>query len=260
MRRRLVALGLLVLSAALAAPRPASAQESVGDFRAKLSKWVDTQQLISQEQNEWEVEREELKATRDLLAQQKQILELEIKELEESNTQADDERRDLLLERGGYQRAANTLEEQLRAMEEGVLAVAPTLPQPLQDKLELLLVQIPEDPERAKLPLGQRLVNVLGVLAQTEKFNGTATFVGETRAVKGDKKVQIRTLYWGLGQAIYVDAQGEVAGVGRPAPEGGGSWEFVDDPDLVDEARLLLDIYEGNVDTIEFVRMPVEIR
>lgn len=75
--------------------------------------------------------------------------------------------------------------------------------------------------------------------------------------MKGDQKVQVRTLYWGLGQAVYVDAQGEVAGVGRPGAEG---WEFTDDPELVDRARKLLDVYEGNVDLIEFVELPVEVR
>ena len=107
-----------------------------------------------------------------------------------------------------------------------------------------------------KVPLGARLMNVLGVLAQAEKFDSTATFVGETRQV-GDEKLQVRTLYWGLAQAIYVDAQGRTAGIGRPGPNG---WEFTNDPDLASDARHLLDIYEGNVDTIEFVRFPVEAR
>jgi hypothetical protein len=100
-------------------------------------------------------------------------------------------------------------------------------------------------------------MSVLGVLAQAEKFNGTATFVGETRAVGGDQKVQVRTLYSGLAQAVYVDSQGETAGIGRPGSDG---WEFTDDPDLADDAARFLDIYEGNVDAIEFVELPIEIR
>ncbi len=252
----IVAAAALALAAGALAPS-AQAQNRVDDFRVKMSKWVETRQLISQEQSDWEAEKETLRATRDLLAQEKEALQVEIEELEASNTQTDEERRDLLLRRGDYQRAARALEDEIRAMEEAVLAVGPQLPEPLQKKLELLLVQIPEDPENTDVPLGQRLMNVLGVLAQAEKFNGTATFVGETRAVEGDQKVQVRTLYWGLGQAIFVDAQGRTAGIGRPGPSG---WEFVNDPELVDEARLLLDIYEGNVDAIEFVPLPVEIQ
>ena len=104
-------------------------------------------------------------------------------------------------------------------------------------------------------------MNVLGVLAQAEKFNGTATFVGETRATGGAgedaQQVSVRTLYWGLGQAIYVDSVGRSAGIGVPGPTG---WEFSNDPELADRAQRLLDIYEGNVDAIEFVSLPVRIQ
>ena len=37
------------------------------------------------------------------------------------------------------------------------------------------------------------------------------------------------------------------------------SWEFIDAPELAENAKLLLDIYEGNVDTIAFVAIPVAI-
>jgi len=251
-------LALLVFTiAAFAGASVTSAEGSASAYRAQLEKWVEARQLLSKERADWLVDRDYLKATRDLLVQERDALRAEIAEYEETNSGADDERRDLLLERGEYQRTARALEGQVRALEEQVLAVVPRFPETLQKRLEPLIVQIPEDPERSQVPLGQRLMNVLGVLAQAEKFNGTATFVGETRAVGGDQKVQVRTLYWGLGQAIYVDAQGRAAGIARPTDSG---WEYLDDPTLAADAGLLLDIYEGNVDTISFVPMPVEIR
>jgi hypothetical protein len=252
-----LALGFAIAATFAAGAQAGDVESGVGEFRAKMEKWVETRRIISEEKADWEVEREILKATKGLLGQQKKALQAEIAELEESNTAADEERRDLLLQRAEYRRVSRALEHEIRAMEEAVLALAPRLAEPLQKKLEPLLVQIPDDPETARLSLGQRLMNVLGVLAQAEKFNGTATFVGETRAINGDQKVQIRTLYWGLGQAIYVDARGETAGIGRPGAEG---WEFSNEPGLADDAKLLLDIYEGNVDVIEFVKLPVEIR
>lgn len=253
-----VALGLALVAITAFGAEPATAQVRVDDFRAKLEKWVETRQIVSEEKSDWEVEKELLRATRDLMRQQKKALEAEIRELTESNTAADEERRDLLLRRGEFQRANRALEDEIRGLEERVLRLAPRLPGPLQEKLELLLVQIPEDPETARVPLGQRLMNVLGVLAQAEKWNGTATFVGETRAVNGGPPVQVRTLYWGLGQAIYVDARGESAGIGRP--NGAEGWTFSSQPELADDAELLLDIYEGNVDEIEFVALPVDTR
>jgi hypothetical protein len=244
-------LGCLALLVTLAG----SAQASDG-FRAKIEKWIETRQITSQEASDWEAERETLESTRDLLATEKKALLAEIAELEETATSADEERRELLLDRGEYQRKATVLGERIQAMEDQIRALVPQLPAPLQDKLEPLLVQIPDDPETTRLQLGQRLMNVLGVLAQAEKFDGTATFVAETREVEGGQKLQVRTLYWGLGEAFYVDAQGRTAGTGRPGPNG---WEFSDSRDIADRAGLLLDIYEGNVDTIEFVELPVQI-
>ena len=249
--------GLTLAAILIGGTQLAVAQTEVEVFRAKTEQWVETRQLISQEKTEWEAERETLRATRDLLEQQREALAAETAELEESNTASDDERRDLLLERGDYQRAGQALEDQIRALEEEVLDLAPRLPEPLQQKLELLLVQIPADPMKTTPPLAQRLMSLLGVLAQTEKFNATATFVGETRSVGSDQKVQVRTLYSGLAQAVYVDSQGKTAGIGRPGAEG---WEFTNEPELADDARRFLDIYEGNVDAIEFVRLPIEIR
>lgn len=254
-------LALAFLIAAVAAPASHAAEPAPGvdEFRTRVQKWVETRQILSQEKSEWEAEKETLAATRDLLAQQKKALEEEIAQLEESGGSAEGERRDLLLERGEYQRVGATLEAQIRSLEEAVLALVPRLPAPLQDKLEPLLVQIPDDPAKGRSQIGQRLVNVLGILSQTEKFNSTATLVGETRALGGEagEKVQVRTLYWGLGQAIYVDSRGDVAGVGRPGAEG---WEFAADATIAGDAKLLLDVFEGNVDVIEFVSMPVEIR
>ena len=225
-------------------------------FRAKMDKWVETRRILSAERSDWDAEQETLKATRDLLQQQKAALEAEVAELEGTSTVADDERRELLLRRGEYQRARTALEERIRALEEQVLALVPQLPAPLQEKLEPLRVQIPANPQEGRLQLGQRLMNVLGVLAQAEKFNGTATFLAETRPVDGDQKVQVRTLYWGLGQAIFVDASGKTAGIGRPGPDG---WEFSVEPALARDAKRLLDIYEGNVDLVQFVELPVDV-
>lgn len=248
---------LLLPPALVLAPRVASAESTVSDFRTRTEKWIETRQIISEERADWEVEEDSLRATRDLLRKQKTALEEQIADLEKTSSFADEERRDLLLARGDHQRAGRALEERIRSMEEQVRALAPQLPEPLHRKLEPLLVQIPTDPDNTRQTLGARLMNVLGVLAQTEKWNSTATFVGETRAVSEDQRIAIRTLYWGLGQAFYVDTEGTTAGIGRPGPDG---WVFVEQPEIADPARRLLDIYEGNVDAIEFVNLPIEVQ
>lgn len=243
-------LGLVALVSAAA-----GAETQVDAFRTRIEKWVETRQILSQEQSDWEAERETLRATRDLLRDEKKALAAEIADLQASSTSADEEREGLLAKRDGYQGASEALEREIRDLEQQVKGLAKRLPDPLQKKLEMLLVQIPEDPDATRVQPGQRLMSVLGVLAQAEKWNGTANFVGETRPI-GHKELQVRTLYWGLGEAFYVDSQGETAGFGYPTD---GGWQFTNDPELAGRARQLLDIYEGNVDAIEFVELPVEL-
>lgn len=251
------------IAAWLSAPTLASAQAAnpsggSDGFRVRMEKWVEARTILSKERSDWLVDKQFLESTRDMLLRERDALREEIEALEAAQSGADQERRDLVLARGELQQSNLSLSTKIADLEAQVLRLIPSLPEPLQKRLDPLLVQIPTDPGNTRVGLGQRLMNVLGVLAQAEKWNGTANFVGETRAVmKGGEKVLVRTLYWGLAQAIFVDAQGETAGIGRPTDEG---WVFEDVDGLADDAKLLLDIYEGNVDTIAFVPVPVEVR
>lgn len=239
---------------AVRAEAPRSGAEQ---YRSKTEKWVETRQILSEERADWLVERESLEATRELLRDERKALTERIAGLKTSDQGNTQERDQLLARREELQSTADSLKTKVAILEQQVRTLVPKLPEPLQKKLEPVLVQIPADPESPNVGLGQRLINVLAVVAQAEKWNGTATFVGETRDVGDGQKVAVRTLYWGLAQAVYVDSQGETAGIGRPSPEG---WKFVDDPDLADSAKEILDIYEGIVDTIAFVPVPAEIQ
>lgn len=260
-----VAARMLAICAGLAAlvPLPGasagagSAHSPADAYRAKMEKWVETRQILSEERAEWLVEKESLAATRDLLQDERKALQEQIATLRVSDSGSTAERDELSAKRAVYLQSAEILEGKVATLERDLLALVKQLPDPLQKKLEPILVQIPSDPGSTKVGIGQRLVNVLAIVSQAGKWNGTASFVGETRDVGDGQKVAVRTLYWGLAQAIYVDTQGELAGVGRPSPEG---WKFVDDPDLASEAKEILDIYEGIVDTIAFIPVTAEIR
>ena len=60
----------------------AGAGADVEGFRTQMEKWVETQQIISEEQSDWEMDRQTLRATRDLLRDEKKTLEAEIAELQ----------------------------------------------------------------------------------------------------------------------------------------------------------------------------------
>ncbi len=235
----------------------AAPDSGVDAFRAKLDKWVETRRILSEERAAWRADEESLRATRDLLRDQRKELRSQAGEAEDLTSEAEEARRELLLERAELQRASRTLEAEIRRLELEVLALEARFPEPLRARLEPLTSRIAGEGEEPAGALGQRLVQVLGVLSQAEQWNASAHLVGETRAVSGDQKVAIRTLYWGLGHAVYAAAQEGEAGLARPTRDG---WVFTPDEGMAEEAGLLLDIYEGNVDAIEFIPFSVEIR
>ncbi|WP_309399580.1 DUF3450 family protein [Cerasicoccus maritimus] len=247
----------IALTTCFAAFAPAHAeQNAVAEAKSTLTKWVETRQLISEEKADWKVEQEFLTSTQELLQEQAATLEEQVKELEDSTTEADEKRNELLLERAGHQRAGTALAAQIKGMEVEVKQLVKQFPEPLQDKLEPLIIRIPDNPEESEIPLGQRLVNILGILAQAEKFNSTANFYGETREV-GGQKISVLTLYWGMSFAVYVDTQGKVAGFGKPGPDG---WVWEENNAIAPDAKRFIDMYEGNIENIEFVQLPIEIK
>lgn len=226
------------------------------ETKAKLTKWVETRQLIAEEVNEWEVEKEFLTATRDLLQEQAKSLNEKIGELQANTTQADKVRSDLAVERGNLQRANEGLETQIASMETQIKELIKLFPEPLKKKLDKLIVRIPEDPSKSSLSIGQRLITVLGILSQAEKFNSSPSIEKETRKV-GNDEILVSTIYWGFAFAVFVDTNGKIAGVGHPGSDG---WVWEERNDLATEIKGFVDMYEGNVDVIEFVQLPISIK
>lgn len=253
MKTRLIAITILSCCACCG---PIWAQSEASAAKAKLSKWVETRQIISEEKADWLVDEAFLKSTREMLEEQVKSLESEISELSEKSTEADEKRRDLLLERGELQRSSTDMAEQIAGLETQIKSLVQRFPEPLKNKLDPLIVRIPANPSETTMPLGQRLINVLGILGQAEKFNSTANFYGETRQV-GGQKIQVLTLYWGLSFALYVDSQGKISGFGRPGQDG---WVWTEDNSIAPQAKRFMDMYEGNTDTIEFIDLPIKIQ
>ena len=133
--------------------------------------------------------------------------------------------------------------------------IVKTLPEPLVEKIKPLSRRLPEDSTNTDLSLGERVQNIVGILSQADKFNTTITQTSEAREIDGGKVVEVRTLYWGLAMAYYVDGSGEYAGIGVPTADG---WEWPRIESAGAEIKQLIDVYEGSED-ISFVDVPARI-
>ena len=245
----------LVLLCALIANGSA---EEIAITQKKIDKWIETRQIISEERANWLGEKAMLETSQGILSDELTALNRAVELLSETSTMADVERENLQAERDELERSNEMLAVKVRTLEIAVQDLSARFPTPLLVKIKPLLQNIPEDVSRTKKALGQRLLTVLGVLSQAEKFNGTLTLQTNARDVSGTGvQERVTTLYWGLAFAVYVDDAGKFAGMGLPGPKG---WEWSTHNESASDVRRFIATYSGETDQLDFVNIPVEIR
>jgi len=232
------------------------AENPLAETRSQLREWVETKQITSEEKADWRTEEAILTDTETLLSSELERVSKALKELQTTATAADEDRSKLSAEKEQLSVAANVVVSQIGALETEMKAIIPSLPAPLVDKIKPLIRRLPDDPDNTKLSLGERVQNIVGILSQADKFNTTITSTSESREIENGKTVEVRTLYWGLGQAYYIDASAQYAGIGYPTPTG-WEWPRIDGAGL--EIKKLLDVYEGS-EAIQFVDVPARIK
>jgi hypothetical protein len=232
-----------------------NAQSNLNSTRDVLDKWVQTKQIISKEQSDWRLEQAILTDTQKLLSSELTRLDIALAELKSSATAADEDRSQLTAQKETIAEASAVVEGSIQALETQMKRVVKTLPAPLVEKIKPLIRRLPEDSANTKLSLGERVQNIVGILSQTDKFNTTITQTSESRELDDGKVIEVRTLYWGLAMAYYVDIAGEYAGIGYPGKDG---WEWPQIEGAGPQIKKLLDVYEGS-EEIQFVEVPARI-
>ena len=254
MKRILIQSSLILMSALIAN----GSAEEIAITQKKIDKWIETRQIISAERASWLGDKAMLETSEGILSDELKALNRAVEILSENSTIADVERENLQAEREEIERSNEMLAVKVRTLEIAVKELSARFPSPLLIKITPLLQNIPEDVSRTKRALGQRLLTVLGVLSQAEKFNGTLTLQTNARDVSGTGvQERVTTLYWGLAFAVYVDDAGKFAGMGLPGPEG---WEWSTRDDSASDVRRFIATYSGETDELDFVNIPVEIR
>jgi len=236
-------------------PFSLSSQNKVSETRDVLDQWVETRQIISEEKADWKIEQSILGDTVTLLKSELERLTKALEELEATATAADEDRTELADEKEQLNSASDVLIGSIGALETQLKRIVKSLPLPLVEKIKPLVRRLPDNPAETKLSLGERVQNIVGILSQADKFNTTLTQTSESRELENGKVVEVRTLYWGLAMAYYVDAAGTYAGIGYPGKDG---WEWPQVEGKGPEIKRLIDVYEG-AEEIQFVEVPARI-
>lgn len=229
--------------------------QSLEETRLRLGKWIETQQIISKERNEWQQGKEILLGRLDLVKKEIAALEEKIAQAESSVAEANAKREELMQENQELKDATTQLVDAVSAMEGDVRSLRVILPEPLKPKLEPLYQRIPEDSSKTRVSVAERFQNVLGILNELNKANGEITVNYEVRTMADGKPAEVRAFYVGLAQAYFVSARGE-AGIGRPTATG---WDWQTANSVSPDVLKSLEILQGK-QSPAFVPLPVRIQ
>lgn len=246
-------------AASAAASRPsdeAGSKATLDDTRVTMTKWIETQQIIAKERNDWQQGREILKARVELVEKEVAALEAKIQEAKASVAETNRKRDELQSESDRLKATSDSLSTTVANMEAEVRRVAKVIPDPVRAKLEPLFQRIPADPAKTNASVAERFQNVLGILNEIGKANSEISVSFEVRTLSDGTSGEVQTIYVGLGQAYYISPRGET-GVGRPTPEG---WKWEKLPNSYDNQVLTaLEILQGK-HVPAFVPLPVKIK
>jgi FtsZ-binding cell division protein ZapB len=227
----------------------------VGQTRTAMEEWVKTRRIISQERRDWALGREMLNERVQLVQREIDSLRTKISEAQESVTEADKKRADLLEENEKFKQASATLNSAAVALETRTKELLKRLPDPIRERVKPLSQRFPEDPEDTKMSLGERFQNVVGILNEVNKFNREITVTSEVRTLPDGTSAEVVTLYVGIGQAYYASANGKVAGTGTASEEG---WVWTPANEAAPAIAQAIAILK-NEQAASFVRLPIRV-
>jgi hypothetical protein len=251
----------MALTAAVCAvsPNPMRAGDQDGstpptldETRVLMGKWIETQQIISKERNDWQQGREILTGRLELVKKEISGLDEKIQAAQTAAAETEKQKQDLLDEKARFDAVVAQLADAATKMEARIRDVWKSLPEPIQTKLQPLYQRIPDDPTTTKVSVAERYQNVLGILNEVNKANNEITVSYEVRELSDGRPSEVRALYAGLGQAWYVSAGGD-AGIGRPTKDG---WKWEPSKAIAGDVSLALEIMQGK-HSPAFVPLPV---
>lgn len=257
-RRMASALALAgAIGLAAGAMPPRQEEAPVEATRSALDRWVEVRRILSQEKRDWEIGRELLTDRIAVVQREIDALRERIGETRGTTVEQERERADLGVERDRLRETQARMTEAVQAFEARARDLLARLPDPLRqdDGIQLLSQRLPEDSHGTKLGLGDRFLNVVGVLNQIDKFQREITVSSEVQKLQDGTSVEVTALYLGLGQAYYVNGDQTLAGVGTPGPSG---WTWQPANDAAPAIARAVKVFQ-NEEPAAYVPLPVRV-
>ena len=226
----------------------------IENTRDTLSKWVETQRIISKEKQDLALSKEILNERIQLVQNEIDSLREKIEAAKDSITQADEKRTLLIEENEKYKNASAALSGILSSLEERTKNLLVRLPDPIRERVKPLSQRLPKEQEESKLSLSERFQNVVGILNEINKFSREITVTSEVRALPDGTSAEVTTIYLGISQAYYVGANAKIAGTGCAS---GNGWVWKADNAAAEKIARVIAILK-NEQVASYVQLPIE--
>ena len=235
---------------------PPAPPATLDETRLTLNKWIETQQIISKERNDWQQGKEILQGRIELVGKEVGVLKDRITQSELAVVESNKKRDELVAENDQLKAVTAQLSDAVTTMEDQVRKLAKLMPEPVNAKLLPLMQRMPTDPTNTRVSTAERFQNVLGILNELNKANSEISVSYEIRTLADGSSSEVQVFYVGLAQAYYISPRG-LSGIGRPT-EDGWKWESASAA-TSSQITQALEIIQGK-QTPSFVPLPITIK
>src|SRR5262245_6886980 len=151
-------------TAAGGAPAATPPAPTLEETRLSLGKWIETQQTISRERNDSQQGREILEDRVALVKKEAASLQDGIAQAQSGVKESEAKRDELRAENEQLKAAGAQLVTAVQGMEGETRKLYPSLPDPIQTRLQPLFQRIPAEGVETHVSAAERFQNVLGIL------------------------------------------------------------------------------------------------
>ena len=219
-----------------------------------IKEWVQTKQLISKENANWETEKIILTDLDDSLTKEISELENKLELFEKENIGATQQRADLSDRKEKTEITSLLFYDKMKKVETEINKISGFIPSPLKTRLSPFFEKI--NTQRGKnYSLRDRLDAAVSILQSIHLFNREVHLERQEFSLDEGKSREFRVLYFGLSVAYFVNESESVAGWGQPSEKG---WIWTRKDGIAKEISSGVAILENRA-LPRFLKLPIPI-
>ena len=222
------------------------------DTTTVIQEWIQTEQLISEETTEWNIEKAALLDISDALKTEIIELDKRLAESEEEAVGAAKQRTELLEQKNEIEETTRSLLEGVDTLQIQVEEAFKILPTPLAKRLQPFRQKLNNQIENYNIPLRQRVDTLLSLLQAISLYHRNISIERQEFSLEDGVSREFQVMYFGLGIAYFVNESGTVAGYGSPSKKG---WVWKRDDSLAQEISTGIDMVNNRA-MPRFLKLP----